>query len=492
MGRGIAIIAVALAAVAVSIWALDEIVEAAEPQAALLVFMNLVLLLIGILYRPEPRMPFLIDPIVLVCAFLIQFFVLAPIFMWIWGLQGSIYFRRPEPDSVVAALLAFFVMMALWILAYRFRVGVMLADMLPEFGPSRRKLPGRWIEMGLLAACVAASLWWVRLQGGLLAKLASDYGDRITPPLFNLSHKGLVTATLLIAWRVIDAEEPRRFDRILLGGVLAFDAFFYGILFGARKYLLFVFFGILTIWLLRRGYRTLPKLRTAAVMALLLIFFSAWGVLRGTPMVDLATGSDDPRRQDPQAFHMGYVTALTGPFGGACKVMEIFPEQEPFKYGGTLAVVALGFIPRAIWPDKPMGHGKEITVYYDGPMYKPSAAFSVGSTMVGGFWVDFGWVGVVAGGLLMGIVCRMITAYGVKGMRNGRQFRASRVLIVAVLVIGLGEVRSSLAAMLITWILQLAPLLLALTFFNLDTFESAREVDDAGRERRAPLRLPST
>jgi hypothetical protein len=69
--------------------------------------------------------------------------------------------------------------------------------------------------------------------------------------------------------------------------------------------------------------------------------------------------------------------------------------------------------------------------------------------------------------------------------------RASRVLIPAVLIIGLGEVRSSLAAMLITGLLQLIPLLLALTFFNLDPVEPVPAAVDVERRRRKPLPLPS-
>jgi hypothetical protein len=173
--------------------------------------------------------------------------------------------------------------------------------------------------------------------------------------------------------------------------------------------------------------------------------------------------------------------AVGGPFSVACLVYELFPEHEEHRYGSTLLVTLLGFIPRAVWPDKPIGIGKEITKYIVGPFYEPVYGFSVTVTIPADLYLNFGWFGILAGGLLAGAFCRAVGTYALDGSRNGLQRIAARSILPAAFVMGLGEVRSDMAMMLGTYGLMFLPLLIGFFFFEIDlpseqTIES--ETDD--------------
>ncbi len=448
---------------------LDQLADAKFVHSVALMGLAATAMFVVLLYRPERRIPFLCDPFVLTNVFLAQFFILGPIVVMIWGFTPTLFFTPPQPEAIAATMLAFLVMILAFILGSYVRLGVLLAELLPGFEPARRRLPAWWFETTVLMTGVVGSIAWVQHQGGLLATLRTPYGARKTPPLFALCMVALLLATFLLAWRVIRAPRPRKREFVSLSALLLFDAVFYGVLFGVRKYLLFLFFGITTMWLLRRGARTLPKVRAAVLLAGILVFFSVWGAVRHKPVTAMLGLTEGIRySQTGRGLHMGYVTAIEGPFSGACKVMEVFPAYEPFRRGRTLAIALLGFIPRAVWPDKPIGIGKEVTRYYEGPFYDPRGGLSVAPTVLGEFWVNFGWLGVIGSGFLLGLVCRTASAYAVSGMRGGLQTRAARVLIPAAVVAGLGEVRADAAALILTWGLLLVPLVVGLALFDFD------------------------
>lgn len=470
MARGSWIVLLAAVLAAVGLGAMiDALADPGAVRILVPMLLSAILMVFAIVYRPEPRMPIFCDPFVLTNLFLAQFFLLGPIVVAVVGFSPVRFFTPPQPEAIAATLLAFFVMVLSSVLGCYSRLGILLADALPDFGPSPRKFPGWLLESVILVTSVGAVSVGIALGGGLFGFLSRAYGQRGLPPMFTLAHDGLLLGTLLLTWRVLNASRRRVLHAALLGMVVLFDVVYFGILLGVRKYLLFLFFGVLTIWLLRRGVKSLPKARTAMIFVLVLVYFSAWGSIRSRPLTAVVGMTEDIRYgKSSPGIATGYLDSIEGPFGGACKVMEIFPEHVPFRHGRTLGIVYFAFIPRALWPEKPIGLGKELTQYYEGPFYNPIRGLSVAPTVLGEFWANFGWFGIVGGGFFLGLVCRTVSTYAVSGAREGLQTRAARVLIPAVVVAGLGEVRADAAALLLTWGLQLVPLLMGLMFFNLD------------------------
>lgn len=85
-----------------------------------------------------------------------------------------------------------------------------------------------------------------------------------------------------------------------------------------------------------------------------------------------------------------------------------YMEHHSLAYGAKAVAIVLFFVPRAIWPDKPIVGGLDIGggLYEGGFAGTPNLSFFV----AGDFWMDMGLPGVVLGALILGYVFRLYTA----------------------------------------------------------------------------------
>jgi hypothetical protein len=111
------------------------------------------------------------------------------------------------------------------------------------------------------------------------------------------------------------------------------------------------------------------------------------------------------------------------------KILEKYP---PFLYGKPLLNFFIAFPPRLLWKDKP-------TVHMDGNAFGHSIGVlspedtltSVGPTIVGDWYMNFGVVGIVFGMLFMGFLWRIFYEYLIKGTK----LSLSGVLIYSIVFI---------------------------------------------------------
>jgi len=459
-------ILLALAAAALA-FLVPELLKPGWGLVVLMVALVVLLLVLGVWARAEKRLPFLCDPLVLVSVFQAQFFVIGPLCLPFVQAQYTSLYTIPV-ERVVATLALFLLLQGSFIAGYQIRVGVALARVLPVFGPGRVKLPGRWIETLILVGSGLGCAGFVWNLGGLDYILRLGYGQGRSSAFFLLAFHALILATLLMAWRLIQSGPARPGDRALFLAVLLFEVIFFALVLGARKRLFFLFFGLFAVWLLRFGKARMPRRAAIVALVALLAFFSFWGTVRSRSLRDLAEGRNREAGVPQQAAYMGYLTGVAEPFAVACKVVELFPDTEPYRYGGTLLVTLLGFIPRAVWPEKPVGIGKELTKYTDGVYYDPYYGHSIATTLVGDAYANLGVIGVLLGGLGLGILCRTAAAYAAEGMVDGCQSSPARVLVMAVFLASLVEVRGDMAGILAFHGMTYPFLLVALLFFRLD------------------------
>jgi hypothetical protein len=82
------------------------------------------------------------------------------------------------------------------------------------------------------------------------------------------------------------------------------------------------------------------------------------------------------------------------------------PDRVPFQGGWTIGYVFLAYIPRVLWPGKPLlSIGQWVTDHYAGG---PGIRSSTGPTWVGELYFNFGWTGVVLGMLTLGTYFRVL------------------------------------------------------------------------------------
>ncbi len=437
-------------------------------QLTFLVAVAAVLMAVSIWVRAERRLPLLCDPMVLFMAFQTQFFVIGA-----FALPFSSFSSRMNatPETSTRAMLCFLLMIAAYLAGYQSRIGPDIAALLPDFRGRRGKLPGRWFETFIVGGCVLGIVAYVVDLGGLSSIARSGYGRvKGGSGFYQIPIYVAMVGTLLMAWRLMVSRTASALERVFFWVLLVVETLFFGFFLGARKLLFFLFFGLLSMWVLRRSRSKAPRYAAIALLPVLLFYFGAWGIVRVTPLEDLlhAKGGGAPVGESSRAVFEGYVGGVAEPFAVACLIVDVFPDTEPYRYGRTLLVTVLGFIPRAVWADKPVGLGKDLTRYTDGIFYKHTYGHSLTPTLVGDFYANLGWFGVMLGGLLFGVGCRTVAAYMATDLQDGEQRSASRVLIGAVFIAGLVEVRSDMATLGVFYGLTYPALLLALIAFRLD------------------------
>ncbi len=415
-----------------------------------------VLMALACVFRAERRLPLPCDPLVVVFAFMAQFYVIGAPALF---LLDFYIFRPMSMERGVLVLGLFSVLVASFFVGYQMRIAEALAGLIPDFEGPRRRMPWIWVETAIVVAGVLGCLASISSQGGVIGMLKTGYGRGEQKPIYQLAYHTLLAGTFLMAWRVNSRERSPRAAWATLAALITAEVIFFGIMSGTRKWLFYLFFGLVSMRLLRHGARGLPKKRVAVTLGALIVFFSVWGTIRSQPLIEMmgARGGDS-RVVARIPLHMGYFKSVSEPFEVASLVIDIYPAQQPYEHGKTLLVTLLGFIPRSAWPDKPVGIGQALTRYTDGFLFEHASGHSIAPTLVGDFYANFGAVGVVLGGLLFGIACRVVAAYAATGMQGGLQFSAARVLIPSAFVSGLAEVRGDSAAMLAFYVMVLVPI----------------------------------
>jgi hypothetical protein len=82
------------------------------------------------------------------------------------------------------------------------------------------------------------------------------------------------------------------------------------------------------------------------------------------------------------------------------------PSRVPYQGGWTLGYIALSYVPRVVWADKPnMTTGKWVTANFGSG---PDSNSLTAPTWIGELYFNFGWLGIVIGMLLMGALMRAL------------------------------------------------------------------------------------
>jgi hypothetical protein len=93
-----------------------------------------------------------------------------------------------------------------------------------------------------------------------------------------------------------------------------------------------------------------------------------------------------------------------------------------YASGDTLARVAMGLIPRVVWPDKPqVGGGGSVVHDFTGIELAEGTSFGTGQVFE--FYVNFGSLGVIGGFLLYGWLIGRMDLSAIKYLRQGNQRR---------------------------------------------------------------------
>jgi hypothetical protein len=85
------------------------------------------------------------------------------------------------------------------------------------------------------------------------------------------------------------------------------------------------------------------------------------------------------------------------------------PSVFPYMLGQTYFAAAAIFVPRLLWPEKPIGNSPDImlAVYYGIQTEESAEITSIGLGRISESWANFGWLGVIAVGAATGLLFRI-------------------------------------------------------------------------------------
>ena len=124
------------------------------------------------------------------------------------------------------------------------------------------------------------------------------------------------------------------------------------------------------------------------------------------------------------------------------QVIELVPAEYPYLQFGQVWFTIIRPVPRVLWPGKPVDPG------FDLPTALGMKGVSLSTSIIGEWYLSFGWLTVIFGGWLHGRLARSINA-----LRDVEDFRSNPIvygLAVMVLVAGM---RSMLELVLMSYAL---------------------------------------
>jgi hypothetical protein len=209
---------------------------------------------------------------------------------------------------------------------------------------------------------------------------------------------GLLLAATAAAAIVAASGRRRPLDALVAWSALWLSAAV-GFLSGSRSLFLYAFAPLAVA-----GWHRMPSrsrlarvvwLATAAV--LLVVSWAVMSAVRGGDIRRYAGGFSDIASERHARGALDVYTQLG-------VVVEGFPARIPFQRGASLAPLMLGWVPRAVWPDKPYPFSLLINVLNGESLERRAASIAVG--LPGEGYGNFGLPGVLLWSVLLGLAAR--------------------------------------------------------------------------------------
>lgn len=111
------------------------------------------------------------------------------------------------------------------------------------------------------------------------------------------------------------------------------------------------------------------------------------------------------------------------------QIIELVPAEHPYLYFRQVVFTLIRPVPRVLWPGKPVDPG------FDLPTALGMKGLSLSTSIIGEWYLSYGWLAVIFGGWLHGRLARSVNA-----LRDNEQFHSNPIvygLAVMVLVAGM-------------------------------------------------------
>lgn len=110
---------------------------------------------------------------------------------------------------------------------------------------------------------------------------------------------------------------------------------------------------------------------------------------------------------------------------------SLYPDLA--EYGATLVILPLVVVPRFIWLGKPARGGSDFMQEHSGIALSESATFGTGTVFE--FYVNFGYVGVFIGFIVLGWLIRRVDRAAHRNFVRGNLFDFARLFVIGIVAI---------------------------------------------------------
>lgn len=316
-------------------------------------------------------------------------------------------------------------LVAFW-LGYTSRFGSAMKSKVPT-------LPNRWnrtMAWRLSLACIVVG-WFIRIafmymtSGGVVNWIVAP-GNEVL--LTGYARLLTAIATIGIFSSFVYLQENGNWRKWLIFGIaLAFE-FAYKFLNGWRSGLLFLPLGLMVVHYLHSDREHSTNIRflagTSGFIGLFALAFPALSVIRyATPQSSIAGPGSGLTLIDV----VGKVSKRLHGLDSLALIVYSVPNKVPYTYGKDLWLIFAAWIPRAIWPEKPIIN---LGTRFQQMVVNPDATvqYGISTSLPGSFYWKFGPVGIIGGMLIIGVLWRFLHEYLVEPRDN-----VSNFLIVGVI-----------------------------------------------------------
>jgi hypothetical protein len=343
----------------------------------------------------------------------------------IWDLVFGSPFLEISPHSqnfgpVNAALGVSILALVFYWLGYNSRTGIVFSRSLPN-------LPSKWNTKIILPVALFCSVigWGVRLflmatqakSIGMWLEAEKDISLRLSTGVSyfqNLSSLGTVAVFLLF----ISGRASFRKKYVFFSFLLFVPELGFALMTGKRSKMPFLLLAFLVAHYMtsKRGFKKSKRLAFGTILVLLLLIalFPLTTSLRLRGISGLNATSASMFTPSRLFYRLG---ARLHDLDSLALIMKKVPEQTPHTLGMELWVLSVAWIPRQIWPKKPViVLGKIFFEMVPAGNFPEGASVSV--SLPGQFYWDLGILGVLLGMIFVGVLWRFLHEYLVKPEGN--------------------------------------------------------------------------
>ncbi|MBB2145923.1 O-antigen polysaccharide polymerase Wzy [Pedobacter sp. LMG 31464] len=408
--------------------------------------------------------------------------------IWSWVLYSSIlgvllrsfyiYFDLPNPQSIDTVFLLgksksfLFPAMVLIFVGIACMVGGYLSTKKRFKLKSKIFVHDKWnpkafftTSILLLVISIVGLILFIKAQGGLfsIASISSNYRG-VSETLAEASpHAYLrllvsfsgINLFLLTTW-LIKYNNNKVMAYILW--VISFLTFvFFNFYVSQRGAIVFCMVQLIALSYYLQNFK-LPKVKLLIGLVVALVIFQIMTNLRG--VTDVAT--QEVKVDFVKALEPAILTTNMIDVSKTAHIVDAIPTKLNYEYGSTLITVFFAWIPRELWPNKPVTNvDNTIGMKVFGSTTYGSGGVPPGiiAELYWNFWIP----GVLLGCFLIGFLLKLINQTILSNIAN------SNIVIIYVvnfMFIGLSFVGSSFGSLLIGVLLTLIPTIVILNFIT--------------------------